>query len=271
MLEFSAKKLRVNNLTEHLDLSEQKVAKSGACDQVIDGFIPFGGFWTSEVGSCRWGVVEVVLTFHIRKPVFEVLFFSFVIIVTRFSFVVTVTRVQPFFLVKLHVLRPVACSYSKMLGEVQSQIYPRSMTMWFWPSKTVKPNQKTCCFFRIPTKKIHLLEDAIVFFGRAWMKQVATVSFCARRLRCLSRRLLPKSSKISSFAQIDRPCRQWTVFLLTVHSFLNHNYNITILPPYKAMSTLLELATKNTWHRIFWYSWPPQILSKTFFEVCKTR
>ena len=66
----------------------------------MDGFIPFGCFWTSEVGSVG------------KEPVLEVFFF----------YVVIVTRVQLFFLVKLHVLRPVACYYSKMLGEMRGQI-----------------------------------------------------------------------------------------------------------------------------------------------------
>ena len=60
--------------------------------------------------------------------VFEHLKLEAVLEVILFFFVVIVTRVQPFLLVKLHVLRPVACYYSKTLGEVPSQ-FPRSMTM----------------------------------------------------------------------------------------------------------------------------------------------
>ena len=48
-----------------------------------------------------------------KEPVLEVVLFPLWSLGLEFSI----------FLVKLHVLRPVACYYSKMLGEVQSQIY----------------------------------------------------------------------------------------------------------------------------------------------------
>ena len=173
----------------------------------------------------RWWMDSFLL------DVFEHLKLEAVLEVILFFFVIIVTRVQPFLLVKLHVLRPVACYYSKTLGEVASQ-FPRSMTMWFWPSKMSQTDPK-------------------------WL-----LWHC--------RGLLPKWSKISSFTQINRPFCQWTVFLLPVHSFLDHSkyYHITV-PPHKAMRLFLNWQQRGTWHRIIGYSWPRQILSEAFLKYAR--
>ena len=62
-----------------------------------------------------------------------------------------------------------------MLGEVQSQFTSFHDNVILTIQNESHRIRKHV-FLGIPTKKRHLLEDAIVSFGRAWMKQVATVA-----------------------------------------------------------------------------------------------
>ena len=158
----------------------------------------------------------------------------------------------PFFLVKLHVLRPVACSYSKMLGGVQSQIYPRSMTMWFWPSKMSQTESENMFFFVYPHKNKHL------YIGRCncalWSHMDEASGYfdlAPLDLFFFSEDFFQNDENKSSFTEIDRRCCQWTILLLTVHSFLTRNkyYHITSIQSheYPSWTGNKEHLAQNFW------------------------
>ena len=125
----------------------------------------------------------------------------------------------------------------------------------FNPPKRVKQNQTTYVFFPYPVspqkKNIHWKMQLCSLVGHGFQAS----GYCDLEpldVDGLSRRFLPKWLKISLFHPntVDRPCfvSEPSSYWLSIHSLIITS--ITIPPP-KAMSTLLELATKNTRHNFF--------------------